>query len=117
MQPANLVPQPTRPASLGAAVLQPLPSRSINEHLEFAVVDVGSCAAAMRGSIVTANRWGQRVGAMDHQGCERAVLFDLHRVVDIGCLQAGDESSRALALGASQSSACPVTRPAGAEPG
>jgi probable HAF family extracellular repeat protein len=92
-----------RPEPMSAARHNVLGRRSA-ACFDIEVVDpsssvITSCiAAAMRCRPHDINRWGQRVGSLECAGCERAVLFDHGRVVDLGVLHPAHPSSRALAL-------------------
>ena len=60
--------------------------------------EVRAMAAALRRLPRDLNRNGQRAATMLRDGAERAVLRDHDRVLELGVLQPGDESSRALAI-------------------
>ena len=103
------LPQTIRVARMATLTPLPLPDAGAAEPIttpRFEVVDIDrtpdavlrALAAALRRVPRDLNGRGQRAATLLRDGVERAVLRERDHVVELGVLQPGDESSRALAL-------------------
>jgi probable HAF family extracellular repeat protein len=103
------LPHTTRVARIPTLAPQSLPDASAAAPIttpRFEVIDldrttdaaVRALAAALRRAPRDLNGRGQRAATLLREGVEHAVLRERDHVVELGVLQPGDESSRALAL-------------------